>query len=101
MGRRTCAYSSERALITASRQRLAGAVNAELTWLYWTVGQRRPVAASTRSRPSGWRPRRRRGRLPEQRQQRWGQAGGGCCGISRGACVSCEESGFQQIGSSK
>lgn len=40
MDRRTCAYSSRRALVTASRQRLAGAVHAELTWLYWTVGQR-------------------------------------------------------------
>ncbi|AGU51783.1 hypothetical protein VAPA_1c47160 [Variovorax paradoxus B4] len=40
MGRRTCAYSSRRALITASRQRLAGAVHAELTRLYWTAGQR-------------------------------------------------------------
>lgn len=29
-----------RALIASSRQRLAGAVNAELTRLYWNVGQR-------------------------------------------------------------
>lgn len=33
-------HAELRALITASRQRLAGAVNAELTRLYWTVGQR-------------------------------------------------------------
>ena len=29
-----------RALIASSRQRLAGAVNAELTRLYWSVGER-------------------------------------------------------------
>ena len=29
-----------RALIASSRQRLAGAVNAELTLLYWSIGQR-------------------------------------------------------------
>ena len=33
-------YVELRALITSSRQRLAGAVNAELTRLYWSVGQR-------------------------------------------------------------
>ena len=33
-------HAELRALIAASRQRLAGAVNAELTRLYWTVGQR-------------------------------------------------------------
>ena len=33
-------YFTPRALITTSRQRLAVAVNAELTRLYWTVGQR-------------------------------------------------------------
>ena len=33
-------HAELRALIEASRQRLAGAVNAELTRLYWTVGQR-------------------------------------------------------------
>ena len=33
-------HTELRALIAASRQRLAGAVNAELTRLYWTVGQR-------------------------------------------------------------
>lgn len=33
-------HAELRALISASRQRLAGAVNAELTRLYWTVGQR-------------------------------------------------------------
>ena len=33
-------YAELRALIASSRQRLAGAVNAELTRLYWTVGQR-------------------------------------------------------------
>lgn len=33
-------HAELRALIAASRQRLAGAVNAELTLLYWTVGQR-------------------------------------------------------------
>lgn len=33
-------HADLRALITASRQRLAVAVNAELTRLYWTVGQR-------------------------------------------------------------
>lgn len=33
-------YTELRALIASSRQRLAGAVNAELTRLYWSVGQR-------------------------------------------------------------
>ncbi|MDO8768423.1 MAG: PDDEXK nuclease domain-containing protein [Burkholderiaceae bacterium] len=33
-------HTELRALIAGSRQRLAGAVNAELTRLYWTVGQR-------------------------------------------------------------
>jgi predicted nuclease of restriction endonuclease-like (RecB) superfamily len=33
-------HAELRALITSSRQRLAGAVNAELTRLYWAVGQR-------------------------------------------------------------
>jgi predicted nuclease of restriction endonuclease-like (RecB) superfamily len=33
-------YMELSALIASSRQRLAGAVNAELTRLYWTVGQR-------------------------------------------------------------
>ncbi len=33
-------HAELRALIAASRQRLAGAVNAELTRLYWNVGQR-------------------------------------------------------------
>ena len=33
-------HAELRTLITSSRQRLAGAVNAELTRLYWTVGQR-------------------------------------------------------------
>ncbi len=33
-------HAELRALIAASRQRLAGAVNAELTRLYWMVGQR-------------------------------------------------------------
>ena len=33
-------YAELRALITSSRQRLAGAVNAELTRLYWSVGER-------------------------------------------------------------
>jgi predicted nuclease of restriction endonuclease-like (RecB) superfamily len=33
-------YNELRTLIASSRQRLAGAVNAELTRLYWTVGQR-------------------------------------------------------------
>jgi hypothetical protein len=33
-------YAELRTLIASSRQRLAGAVNAELTRLYWSVGQR-------------------------------------------------------------
>ena len=33
-------YAELRALIASSRQRLAGAVNAELTRLYWSVGER-------------------------------------------------------------
>ena len=33
-------HAELRALIASSRQRLAGAVNAELTRLYWSVGQR-------------------------------------------------------------
>ena len=33
-------YAELRTLIANSRQRLAGAVNAELTWLYWNLGQR-------------------------------------------------------------
>lgn len=33
-------HAELRSLIAASRQRLAGAVNAELTRLYWTVGER-------------------------------------------------------------
>jgi predicted nuclease of restriction endonuclease-like (RecB) superfamily len=33
-------HAELRALIASSRQRLAGAVNAELTRLYWTLGQR-------------------------------------------------------------
>lgn len=36
----TALHAELRALIASSRQRLAGAVNAELTRLYWTVGQR-------------------------------------------------------------
>ena len=36
-------HAELRALITASRQRLASAVNAELTRLYWTLGQRLAV----------------------------------------------------------
>lgn len=33
-------HAELRSLISASRQRLAGAVNAELTCLYWSVGRR-------------------------------------------------------------
>ena len=33
-------HAELRTLIASSRQRLAGAVNAELTRLYWAVGQR-------------------------------------------------------------
>ncbi len=33
-------HAELRALIASSRQRLAGAVNAELTRLYWSVGER-------------------------------------------------------------
>ena len=33
-------HAELRALIASSRQRLAGAVNAELTHLYWSVGAR-------------------------------------------------------------
>ena len=33
-------HAELRALIASSRQRLAVAVNAELTWLYWSVGER-------------------------------------------------------------
>ncbi|MDP4075655.1 DUF1016 N-terminal domain-containing protein [Acidovorax sp. A1169] len=33
-------HAELRTIIASSRQRLAGAVNAELTRLYWTVGQR-------------------------------------------------------------
>ncbi|UUZ65921.1 DUF1016 N-terminal domain-containing protein [Polaromonas sp. P1-6] len=33
-------YTELRALIASSRQRLAGTVNAELTRLYWSVGER-------------------------------------------------------------
>ena len=33
-------HAELRSLIASSRQRLAGAVNAELTRLYWNVGQR-------------------------------------------------------------
>lgn len=33
-------HAELRTLVTSSRQRLAGAVNAELTRLYWAVGQR-------------------------------------------------------------
>lgn len=33
-------HAELRALMASSRQRLAGAVNAELTRLYWSVGQR-------------------------------------------------------------
>ena len=33
-------HAELRSLIVSSRQRLAGAVNAELTRLYWSVGQR-------------------------------------------------------------
>jgi len=33
-------HTELRTLIARSRQRLAGAVNAQLTRLYWTVGQR-------------------------------------------------------------
>jgi len=36
----TSLHAELRALIASSRQRLAGAVNAELTRLYWAVGQR-------------------------------------------------------------
>ena len=36
----TTLHAELRTLIATSRQRLAGAVNAELTRLYWTVGQR-------------------------------------------------------------
>jgi predicted nuclease of restriction endonuclease-like (RecB) superfamily len=39
-GLQTALHAELRALIASSRQRLAGAVNAELTRLYWTVGQR-------------------------------------------------------------
>ncbi|MBX3627819.1 MAG: DUF1016 family protein [Rhizobacter sp.] len=39
-GPHTDLHAELRALIAGSRQRLAGAVNAELTRLYWTVGQR-------------------------------------------------------------
>lgn len=39
-GAHTALHAELRALIASSRQRLAGAVNAELTRLYWTVGQR-------------------------------------------------------------
>ena len=33
-------HAERRTLIASSRQRLAGAVNAELTRLYWALGQR-------------------------------------------------------------
>ena len=33
-------HAELRSLIASSRQRLAGAVNAELTRLYWSVGER-------------------------------------------------------------
>ena len=36
----TTLHAELRTLITSSRQRLAGAVNAELTRLYWSVGER-------------------------------------------------------------
>ncbi|GHC92630.1 hypothetical protein GCM10007320_42820 [Pseudorhodoferax aquiterrae] len=36
----TSLHAELRALIASSRQRLAGAVNAELTRLYWSIGQR-------------------------------------------------------------
>ena len=36
----TTLHAELRTLIASSRQRLAGAVNAELTRLYWAVGQR-------------------------------------------------------------
>jgi predicted nuclease of restriction endonuclease-like (RecB) superfamily len=39
-GVHTALRAELRALIASSRQRLAGAVNAELTRLYWTLGQR-------------------------------------------------------------
>ena len=39
-GVHTALHAELRALIASSRQRLAGAVNAELTRLYWTMGQR-------------------------------------------------------------
>ena len=39
-GLHTDLHAELRALIASSRQRLAGAVNAELTRLYWTLGQR-------------------------------------------------------------
>jgi predicted nuclease of restriction endonuclease-like (RecB) superfamily len=45
-------HAELRELIAASRQRIAGAVNAELTQLYWTVGNRlhREVLGSARAR---------------------------------------------------
>lgn len=44
-------HAELRTLIASSRQRLAGAVNAELTRLYWAVGQQ------LGHRSAGWRAR--------------------------------------------
>jgi DUF1016 N-terminal domain len=45
-------HAELRALIASSRQRLAGAVNAELTRLYWSVGQRLRTEVLGESRAS-------------------------------------------------
>ena len=45
-------HAELRALIASSRQRLAGAVNAELTRLYWAVGQRLVTEVLGRERAS-------------------------------------------------
>ena len=55
-------HAELRSLIASSRQRLAGAVNAELTRLYWSVGGRlrtaqtlaQPEMVATLSRQLGW-----------------------------------------------
>jgi hypothetical protein len=55
-------HAELRSLIASSRQRLAGAVNAELTRLYWSVGARlhtaqtiaQPVIVATLSRHLSW-----------------------------------------------
>lgn len=51
-GLQTALHAELRRLIASSRQRLAGAVNAELTRLYWAVGQRlrTEVLGDTRAR---------------------------------------------------